>query len=971
MKTKQTLLVLAMLFFWGNVHVTYSQAIDFETSYQWIPDQSLWAMTTEKASSGTHSLKLSISDDQLKKNPALISIETDHTIQKVRTAHWNKETVVIGASYEGALLAISQDGFIQWKNELSGFMIHDIWCADVTGDGNDEVIVANADGGIYCIDARGQVLWTFQPSEVPMYAVTVVHKDNQAYVVCGGFDLNIYYLSAQGAQLKKIASSTYSIEKPWGTGYIPPKNLHFSNFLRPMLKADGTEMLVVHGSQNNMQGSGSIYLFDVMADLPFTKVAVKANTPMGEFRISDADGNGRQEIVLGYSGHQNTTHAVRLDLTSGMTKDDWEEYPISGLGFGYSVLQPELIKDGGKDKYLFLVGNHIILANADFSDTGEEKLISKYAYNDMWKDGSKIILASAQSGGSNIHILDTSNPDWKAEYINLNPSGKIQKILNNTATYRNHLATYTKPADERDPLPVYLMTEDTDDGLAKEVADDIRANYTTPMFMGGSHMSQAENWDRSGMANEKYKNKRDARRKYVYTQQQAVDHITAWYAGQPGIAYWGGHGNDPYMFQRSTTEQIIDFAAGKKTILIYPELEDHTADFAWVMDDLFYPLADYAGTRNANIFVRTKHNFWQANIYLPMWEQVLDGKYSNVFVPSMEETSDKAMDISVAGRVGVWASGVFDSWGTRGVPDNPSFDRSRQFSHQRLPNHFMRHIVYHMAYGAQYINNFSVDQDYMSFIWELIAKGALYVPKSEEIVSFSPVHLGMKSPDEHYLNEGSSLKWSTFYNEQFEEENKFVFSRQNATWMAAKVNDWDFSSFASGVKDRRQNFLPSYPNGLVMITPPQEGQFAKTGVPRGALTDHLHPLYKNIVKEYVTDGRYYYSPTGEQYDAGTHAAQVKQGIIDGAAKIPVTVSGDVAWVVAQTSPKHLRLTIIDNGYLNPDDRQAVVTFNTVTPVKMKDILDGTTYNVNDPTQVKVEVPCGLFRFIDIELSSEL
>ena len=30
---------------------------------------------------------------------------------------------------------------------------------------------------------------------------------------------------------------------------------------------------------------------------------------------------------------------------------------------------------------------------------------------------------------------------------------------------------------------------------------------------------------------------------------------------------------------------------------------------AWVMKDLFYPLADYARSRNASIYIRTKHNF--------------------------------------------------------------------------------------------------------------------------------------------------------------------------------------------------------------------------------------------------------------------------------------------------------------------------------------------------------------------------
>ena len=79
----------------------------------------------------------------------------------------------------------------------------------------------------------------------------------------------------------------------------------------------------------------------------------------------------------------------------------------------------------------------------------------------------------------------------------------------------------------------------------------------------------------------------------------------------------------------------------------------------------------------------------------------------------------------------------------------------------------------------------------------------------------------------------------------------------------------------------------------------------------------------------------------------------------------------MAWVVAQTSPTHLRLTIIDNGYLNPDNRIAKVSFHSVSPKIMKDVLDAKVFNISNPADVTVDIPCGLFRFIDIELNNPL
>ena len=909
------------------------------------------------------------------KNNPILSFETQKTILKVRTAQFKNKKYIIGSSYEGTVIALNYDGKIIWENKLSGFMNHDIWCRDIDNDGNDEILLANADGSTYCIDYTGKIKWQFQPNQTPMYSVCAIEKDNTKYVVCGGLDLNIYYLTSDGKKITEIPSSSYSITKTWGQDVRKLSKLHYANFLRPAKKNKDTEILVMHGANNHMQARGDLYLFDVLETKPFKSIPVEGKNPLGEIRITDINNDGTDEIYLGSSDHQNGTNITEFDLKTGSTKKDWSLHKIkSRLGFGYSVLQPEIINIDGKNQLLMLVGNKIIITNPNFTDK-EELIKTKYSYNDLWKDGSKLIFASSQSGGSNIHIIDTKHKNWKTAYKNLKPKGKIATILDNTASYRSLLKKYKAPKNQKASRPVYLMTENLKDPSIASIANKITSKYKSPIFLGGSHMGQAENWDRSLMENEKYKKRIDRRRKYIYSQKQAVDHISKWYDekySSVGIAYWGGHGNDPYMFQLETTKKILDKANGKKTVLIYPELEDHTEDFTWVMNDLFYPLADYSKKRNANIFVRTKHNFWQGNIYLPMWEKAINGNYADVFVPSMEETTDKAMDISIAARSGIWASGAFNNWGTRAVPDNPSYDRSRQFCHQKLPNHFLRHLIYHIASGATYINNFPVDQQYISFLWELIAKEALYVPKSNEVLSYSPVHLSMRTPDHDYMVESSSLKWAVFYNKENLENNKFVFSRQNATWPGAKNTPWDFSSYAGNVKDRRQNFLPNYPNGLVLITPPQKGVFSKKNVKRGELKDHLHPIYKNILKEYITDGKNYYSADGkETYSADSYYKTIKEDIVKGTQKLPLTVSGDVAWVVAQTSPNNLRLTIIDGGYLNPSDKKATIKFNAVTPLKMKDIIDGKTFDISNPKDVTVDVSTGLFRFIDIKIAEKL
>ncbi|MDO7173141.1 hypothetical protein [Mariniflexile sp. AS56] len=908
----------------------------------------------------------------------LYSIDTKYTITKVRTGKTKKETILIASSYEGTVLGVSFDGKILWKNPLSGFMNHDIWCQDITGDGIDEILIANADGNLYCLNTEGNLVWTFKTGHKnppPMYAVTALNDGKNMYVVCGGFDKSFYYLTPKGVLIKAIKSSTYSDLKPWGKN-APKTKEHTINFLKTLKQPDGSEVLVVHGSHNHMQSKGSFYFFKPLADLPFKSRALSKKdvlSDVGDMTIVDIDGDGTQEILLGTSAHtKDTGFSIYNPETDKSTVFSTSKKPIN-LGFGYRVAQPTTIKDGNSFKFLTLIGNNILLSTPGLDAKTTEILDGKYSYNDMWKDPAtnKIILASSQSGGSCIHVMDTDNPKWKKAYENLAPPGKISTILSNSSKVRERLKSFKKPSWERAPLPVYLMSENLSTALSKSVAKNISEHYKSPLFLN-TPRGDKENWDRSTMSNKVYSEKRDQRMKYVLSQEQVLENIIPKFENAPGIAYWAGHGNDPYMYSLGTTKKVIDAAKGKKTVLIYPEMGDHSKDFEYVLNDLIFPLAKYAQGKNTNIFLRSKNIFWQGDIYHPMWSRLVSGEFADVFVPSMEETTDKTMDLSIAGRMGLWASGSVNSWGTRGARDNTSFDRSRQHSHQMLPNHFLRTMVYHVSSGAQYLDNFPVDQDYMSLLWELIAKGALYVPQREEIVSFSPVHLSMKEPDHHYMEDGTNVKWTTFYDSDFEDNNAFVFSRMNGSWMGAPVTDWDFSKYAAGVKERRLSFLPSYSNGMVLITPPQKGVYADKSAARGFIQNHMHPLYKDILKEYITDGRNYISEDGkETFKANEFYKTVENNIKESSKLLPLTVSGDVAWVVAQTSPNHLRLTIVDNGYINPDDRKAIVTFHTVIPLKMTDILEQSNFNVSDKSSVEVEIPCGLFRFIDIELKDKL
>ncbi|MDF7825555.1 hypothetical protein P4B35_16130 [Pontiellaceae bacterium B12227] len=908
---------------------------------------------------------------------AITSIDTGHTVSKVRTAQKKGNTYIVGSDYHGTILAISPKGSIGWKNELSGYMNHDVWCADILGDSSDEILAANADGSLYCLDASGQLLWTFKPNDAPMNSVTVVHKDNTPYVVCGGYDMNIHYLSAQGELIKTIDSKLYSKEKPWGKSYksLPEKNKHVANFIRPLQLKNGKEALVVHSAIWSTSASGHLYCFQPLEEKPFT--SIKAKGGVGELRVVDLDGDGADEILTGATSMIQDAHVSSFDIQSGEQKQFSPATLRKQIDhFGYRVVQPELIGTG-KNKSLFvLFGSKIMLLPTDLDEADPKRtevLANRFAYNDMWKVEGKnlIILASAQSGGSCIHLINLDSKDWKTAYANLQPVGNITDILNKTAEARGQLKSFKKPAWEKE-IPVVTFMTDSRKGSGGPYIEAIeKAGYKSPIFLGGKHLPRVENVDRSNL-DPVYQKKRDKRKKYVLTSDEMTKELTDCFENVPGIAYWGGHGNDPYQTSLETQKKVFDYAEkhNKKVVTIYPELEQHDEHFAWVLKNHFYPMAAHAGKTGNNIFVRTKHAFWNGIVYMPMWSGLLSGKYADVFVPALEETTDKSMEISVAARLGIWTAGSVNQWGARCARDNTSFDRTRQHSHQELPNHFLRQMIYNISCGATYLNNFSVDQNYMSILWELIAKGALYVPARNELVSLSPVHVSMLEPDERFLDTGNNVKWMTFFNQDEEEANPMVFGRLNGSWPGAPNTAWDFSRYAAGVSERRLNYLPPYSNGVVMLTPPQAGVHADTDAPRGKLEDNLHPMYKGHLKEYMTDGRNYVSTDGTRtFAADEYYKTIEADIKTSAQLLPLTVTGEVAWVAAQSAPNHIRLTLIDGGYINPSRKTAAVNFQRLEVAKMTDLLSGETFDLSDPAAVKVEIPTGLFRFIDIELKT--
>lgn len=153
--------------------------------------------------------------------------------------------------------------------------------------------------------------------EAPLNAVCVVRREGTPYVVVGGYDRNLFVLSAAGTLVQRVPSEAYSRERAWGKGGdkpVPPNRRHSINFLRRIRREDGSDTLAVHGVVNSLAARGSIYLFEPLEERPFAILPLPEGDPVGAFRVVDADGDGQEDILLGTSGMGEEASVDRLGV---------------------------------------------------------------------------------------------------------------------------------------------------------------------------------------------------------------------------------------------------------------------------------------------------------------------------------------------------------------------------------------------------------------------------------------------------------------------------------------------------------------------------------------------------------------------------------------------------------------------------------------------------------------------------------
>ncbi len=810
-------------------------------------------------------------------------------------------------------------------------VMFEIISTDINGDKSDDVLAVSGNGSVYAFSSKGNLIWKWSTPEISRLSdIATIGKGKNMKIFAAGNNFKLYELDVKG----KLVSET-PIK---GTARM----LASGDFIQK-----GKESLFVHTYAHDKYNSEFFGIID-----PTTKEVLKkgdiskltgGSQMLNDYEVADVNGDGKDDLLLFTSGKTGSITAIDGNLQKIFKFSGSKDAQRYAAAKGVSMLpaKQQIVMQYGGVTYVVSPKGKLI------SRTGEPH--KGVIFNELvWLPKAETMLGAGQTGGDNtLYAFDTKKSKWANTTHNF--EGLAKEVSDNMSTL------YKQALDFK--LPSYQTKKDKPFTVL-----GLKSNFLTSdvkKLKGGEVLlvSETEGFGESTPRTEIIKaigkdgDKRDRRKKYV----NSADEIVAWAAAQEKsgkpFQLWVGHGTDPFYIQINTLERIIEAAPTTCYGLLYAEMHN-TADprVGYWVDNYMPRIAAAIRKHNAptKLYFRYKNMFWAADAHEHIWQKVFfSGEYSDIIVPSAEDTNSRLQDINLAGRVGMLKSGYIDDFAMRLVDDNPTSWRPLSQGGQRSVSPYLRTAVLTAAYGSHHGVLFDIkylEEPSYNVFFALVKSGVLPMVKPEEILSVGSWHL-VKDVDHKYLakvnDTGHNL---TMYKE---DDNNAIIGKAGVHWCGATIEDYDYSKAASGANYRWLNFIPEFPNGMVPITS----------------VDYQDELKAKGENYFVTDIKSGYQGN-KKVAAKDFAPTMNSAIEQGAKKMLMRVDG-AAWALIKVGEKHARLILIDNGYINPEKRTATITLQGIKPIGAKDILTNKNIAIKGD-KLDIEIPAGSVRFIDFE-----
>lgn len=843
-----------------------------------------------------------------------------------------KEVLFI-SELDGSVSCYSPDGTKLWRQPVEKpAILFELRASDLNADGNDELLTAGADGYIRCWGSKGDLLWEFNPGHRVLFnEVAVLEESGSIRIFAGGNDYTLYELNHEGKMISKTR-----IE---GT----VRKIEAGNFVEQD-KASLFLMTYVHDK----------YRWDFMGFLdPETKEVIHSidydqekypewdRLMVTDMDIGDIDGDRRDDILFFgtsyggggamYFGFNGELEEIARFEGPG---DDRQRYAHV---YGTSLL-PE------HDEILLQFGGIMYLCSSSgelLHRAGEPH--RGIIFNDLlYLPGNGLVVGGGQTGGGNgLYFYHTGEPEWWAREHTL--TGRLAEVQENLDILYRQTLEFSPPEYQKPSEKEWRMI------CSRKFLPEVESlNFIDVILI--EQRAWKEGTDRSHLVEAIGEDalKLDRRGRYDQSREEIIALAAEFEREGTPFTVWAGHGNDPFYIQIETLEKILETAPNTCYGFVYAEMHNTKDPRTHYFIDHYMPRLAKALRKNgkAKLYFRYKNMFWAASIYQDPWKEMfLSGKYSDILVPSAEDTSNRIQDLNFAGRVGMFCGGFVDNFAMRLVDDNPTSWRPYTPGGQRSYSPYLRNGVIMAAYGSSHgiiFSNSYIEEPGINILYALMKSGALPLVEKEDVLSIGSWHL-IRDIDEELVHSVDNHH----YMKQFSHDDEnAVFSVAQMHWAGTDVPDHDFSKAALGVEYRWLNFMPPMPHGMVPIAPAEyAGTLEKKDIPYSVANGKSGYIEKKPVpaKEF-----------------GRHLSSVVKSGIE---NLPVIVNG-ASWSAIRLDPTHIRLVLVDPGYIDPRDRDAGIRFQGSIPYKAVDILSGEDIPIDGNT-ASLTVPAGSIRLVDL------
>ena len=845
--------------------------------------------------------------------------------------------------------AFDADGRHRWDAALGGFAF-DLCCADLDGDGVDEILTAGADGVVGCFSASGQVRWR-HTLPAPVQQVSVARLGGQLPVVLAGGILRQITVFSPGGQVMRTVDTKH------GLGDAAIRMLRAGDF-----DGDGRDEVALQGLRGRPMETCFLKGIELT---PLAGATVKTGLKTANGMVADVDGDRAQELLIGdgiYALQAGDNTAVRrIALLPGVP-------PARSYDYQYrmrSLAAGNLLGDGGTT-IVTLDGPDLQVCTAQ----GEllESVHAPLSFTDIvcvpGQPHDAILLGSGTGGDDNLYRV-TLNGDWKRQLESLPRSGRLQAVEKSLGSIAEVSAKWegapmTGAAGPFDvvvnhhlwaPRATLTKLDDWIDEVRffEQQFPYARLRFSTCFWPG-----------------EQLPLTRPDGKPWNVDQRLSHDLTRTEIAGiarkfeQAKCHFWVqvGHGCSPHLSVESVAA-ILD--AAPEMCLGFVSAEDQQLDeTAYYYEHHVRPILELCLIHGKRFLPRNKNVWWCHWPADPGLRQtIFSGRYRSVLVPCVEDSNCRTTDADLAARVGMWLDGQVDDWASRCSADWFSFNRAWEWESVMTGHPHLRYYVSQALLGSRVFMMLNGDRERTSGRWtrvgtegiapflHMLGRGLITPPTREQMKAISSVALNMQGSSERFAQHGFNNHNYQTWNGDGSENQPWAFDRLDCYWGMAPLPHTDVSTYLWGRTQRSAEHIPvSGPHGFVCIVP---GRSPSGNGPWATI--------------WTTDGDML-SKDGTAFTLEAAREAIRVDLETGMKTLPFRVEGKVfCQIVAQEDGRYA-ICLMDPGWVDPANRSVVVYSQTAGTWVANDRLTGQTLGTVG-TGLSVDVPAGVFRILDL------